>query len=54
MFEPDDRKEAKEFLDVAKDRGTKMEKIDAIKSAMTELKNEDFVNDVIKFINAKL
>ena len=37
-FEPEDRKKAKEFLNVAKGKGTNMEKIDAIKSVMTELK----------------
>ena len=53
-FETEDRKKAKEFLDVAKEKGTNMEKIEAIKSVMTELKNEDFVNDVMTFIDAKL
>ena len=53
-FEPEDRKKAKELFDVAKEKGTNMEKIEAIKSVMTELKNEDFVNDVMTFIDAKL
>ena len=35
MFEPENRKKAKEFLDVAKDKGTNMEKIKAITLKLT-------------------
>ena len=53
-FEPEAKKKSKEVLDVAMEKGTTTEKIEAIKTVMTQLKNEDLVNDVISFINAKL